>query len=78
MGRSKFEITGIQYQMNSTSIDEATENFMMSCNICCRFGQKLICDECGIASANDRVLSTFQFIDETHKKVKRVQIKRQP
>lgn len=46
--------TAIQKQLNSITEREATENFEISCKICCESGFNISCDHCPVMSAHEQ------------------------
>lgn len=46
--------TAIQKQLDSITEREATENFEISCKICCESGFNISCSHCPVASAHEQ------------------------
>ena len=56
---TKFEMIGVNYQYDASTVEEANKCFMHSCNICCHRGIHIECDHCAIACAHNLMVASF-------------------
>ena len=61
---TKFEQIGVNYQMDSTSKQEAVKCFKFSCNCCCNKGIRIDCDRCQIAQVHYQMMAAFDTLEQ--------------
>lgn len=58
---TRFEQIGINYQYLARTVEEATENFARSCNICCHCSRALYndCKRCAIEQTHNMIVANM-------------------
>lgn len=56
----KFERVAINLQYESATVEEATNKFSHSCDICCSRGLHIDCDKCLIAEAHRLTVAAIE------------------